>query len=50
MGIEDHIRDIIRQKVNERVGQEVGVLKREACAYVNLRIREHVDDHHCVSD
>lgn len=39
MGIEDHIRDIIRQKVNERVGQEVGVLKRDLGFFVMKEVK-----------
>ena len=52
MGIEDHIRDIIRQKVNERVGQEIEVHKRDLRLLVKNvvrgEIKEHVDDHHRV--
>ena len=54
MGIEDHIRDIIREKVNERVGQEIEVHKRDLRLLVKnvvrVEIKEHVDDLHCVPD
>jgi len=56
MGIEDHIRDIIRQKVNEKVGQEVSVLDRKYLKESYDRVRCEVSAHeyrhhrHCVPD
>lgn len=42
MGIEDYIRDIIRQKVNERVGQEMSVLSRSVDRRIRDAVREEV--------
>lgn len=53
MEIEDHIRDIIREKVNERVGQEMSVVKhtlrglaiREAGVAVGNVVGAKMSDH-----
>lgn len=42
MGIEDHIRDIVREKVNERVGQEMSIAKRGVPQLVRREVNERL--------